>query len=671
MKKIKKVLAIFIPIFMVMAVCFGVAMPVSVKKGDNVSELSSSNYSYAEDTGAHTAAKSKKGGSIYLAPNTKYTMKNGTIKNKLKQYGGAVYVCDGATFTMTGGTITGCQAQYGGAIYVENGGTCIIDGGTIKGNKAEVAPAIYAETGANVQIISGDVDDNSIAEFKEAFKLGPIPEGVTVVRNGENIQSGTIVYTNDILTITFPETEIKDDVYVESSVKGAERESGTNDYKVTDNVRIIHQELAATLDKIKFNLVDGDHYEVSKTSNDITGEVIIPSYHEGQPVTAIAAGTYSTTGTGFYDCDKITSVKMPDSMTSIGEEAFYHCSKLAKADIPERVTEIGRLAFSYCPCITSITIPENVTKIGDGAFAYCNNVTEINYNATNCADLSSDSYVFSSIGPDEGGTFLTIGDNVERIPNALFGVYTIERSNITNVKIGNKVTSIGEYAFSNCDKITNVTIPKKVASIGRFAFQNTGITSITIPENVTSLGEYSFQNCKSLIEIRFNATNCVDISGSPFRNSGKAGVDFSVIIGDNVERIPKNLLDENSNITSLTIGSRVNSIDNRITNGCTRLSEIKIKVDNSNYASQNNAGKECNAIIDKNTNTLIAGCKASEIPNDGSVTTIGDYAFYGQSSLQNITIPNSVTNIGKCAFYECRGLTSITIPENVIVIGRD
>ena len=116
-------------------------------------------------------------------------------------------------------------------------------------------------------------------------------------------------------------------------------------------------------------------------------------------------------------------------------------------------------------------------------------------------------------------------------------------------------------------------------------------------------------------------------------------------------------------LTSITIPSSVNSIGYQFFYGCSTLNSIKVESGNTKYDSRDN----CNAIIETSSNTLIAGCKNTVIPN--SVTSIGWYAFYGCTGLTSITIPNSVTSIGNGAFFGCSGLTSITIPNSVTSIG--
>ena len=176
------------------------------------------------------------------------------------------------------------------------------------------------------------------------------------------------------------------------------------------------------------------------------------------------------------------------------------------------------------------------------------------------------------------------------------------------------VISVGGNAFYKCNDLTSVTIPNSVTTIGNSAFNNCkGLTSVTIGNSVTEIGNYVFAYCTSL--------------------------------------------------TSLTIPSSVSKIGESTLIVCTALSSIIVDSENKVYDSRDN----CNAIIESATNKLIAGCKATTIPN--TVTTIGDHAFHNCSELTSVTIPNSVREIGAYAFYYCRGLTSVTIPNSVAKIG--
>ncbi len=256
--------------------------------------------------------------------------------------------------------------------------------------------------------------------------------------------------------------------------------------------------------------------------------------------------------------------------------------------------------------------------------------SSVNYNGT--------TYSVTSIGDDAFNrcsslTGIEIPNSVTSIGQGAF-VYC---SSLTSVEIGNSVTSIGDYAFYWCSSLTSVEIGNSVTSIGDYAFSNcSSLTSVIIGNSVTSIGEGAFVYCSSLTSIQ---------------------------IPNSVTSIGEWALGYCSSLTSIEIGNSVTSIGNNAFAYCESLTNIVVDYDNAVYESRNG----CNAIIETSSNTLIAGCKNTIIPN--GVTSIGDRAFNGCSSLTSIQIPNSVTSIGDWAFAYCSGLSSIEIPNSVTSIG--
>ena len=327
----------------------------------------------------------------------------------------------------------------------------------------------------------------------------------------------------------------------------------------------------------------------------------------------------------FNNCSSLTSVVIPDSVTSIGDHAFYNCSGLTSVTIPDGVTSISDYAFNNCSSLTSIAIPESVTSIGSYAFYDCSSLTSV-----------------------------TIPDGVTSISRSTFRGC----SSLTSVTIPDGVTSIGEYAFAYCSDLRNVTLPNSVTSIDDNAFVDCGLLSITIPDSVTSIGDSAFKSCSFLREITL-----------PFVGATKGGTSnthFGYIFGASSYSEQSNYLQLTSlkkvtitggtiysyafhtlrGLTSVVIGDNVMRIGDSAFYDCGGLTSVIIGDSVTSIASS--AFYRC-----INLTSVIIG---------DSVTSIGSYAFYACESLTNVAIPNSVTSIGHSAFYYCSSLTEMTLP---------
>ena len=211
----------------------------------------------------------------------------------------------------------------------------------------------------------------------------------------------------------------------------------------------------------------------------------------------IKGGTKCIADNAFSNCTGLTSVTIPDSVTSIGGYAFSHCTSLTSITIPDSVTSIDHDAFSGCTGLTNVTIGNSVTRIGYSAFYGCTSLTSI-----------------------------TIPDSVTSIGNSAFygctGLKEVHISSVekwcnidfaSNVYYGRDTANPLYYAhnlYLNGEKVTDLVIPDGVTNIGDYAFVGcTGLKSVTVPESVEYIGRYAFSACPDdLLMITDNLIAC-------------------------------------------------------------------------------------------------------------------------------------------------------------------
>ena len=307
-------------------------------------------------------------------------------------------------------------------------------------------------------------------------------------------------------------------------------------------------------------------------SNTINKVVIQPG------VTCIGKNAFSS------GCKNLTSITIPEGVTSIGRYAFQWCSSLTSITIPKSVTSIGWSAFQGCSSLKSITIPEGVTSIGEHAFGGCSSLRSI-----------------------------TIPEGVTSIEDGVF----YECSSLMSITIPEGVTIIGDEAFQWCSSLTSITIPKGVTSIGWKAFQGcSSLKSITIPEGVTSIEYGAFDTCRGLT---------------------------SVTIPESVTSIGKHAFDGCENLKSITIPKSVTSIGESAFYGCENLESITIPEGVTSIEGR--VFYDCSSLmsitIPKGVTSigeyafyLCENLKSITIPKD--LADIREYAFYYCYNLNNV-----------------------------------
>ena len=343
----------------------------------------------------------------------------------------------------------------------------------------------------------------------------------------------------------------------------------------------------------------------------------------------------------FYYNDSITSVTIPDSVTSIGSWAFFSCDSLISVTIGSNVTTIGSQAFDFCYKLVEIVNHSSLDITGvNGSVPYIHTgeskiVKEGDYTFVTLDEVN---YLLGYKGDE---TDITLPENYNGENYVIKGYAFHEDNNITSVTIPNSVTSIGDYAFSNCTGLTSVTIPNSVTSIGDSAFYYCdSLVSVTIPDSVTSIGESAFSHCYRLV---------------------------SVTIPDSVTSIGEGAFYNCDNLTSITVdegNTAYKDIDgNLYTKDGKTLIQYAIGKSDTSFTIPDSVTSIGDYAFAHSYNLV-----SVTIPD--SVEKIGDFAFYHCWNISELTLGNSITSIGAEAFYYCYSLTSVTIPESVTSIGK-
>ncbi len=418
-------------------------------------------------------------------------------------------------------------------------------------------------------------------------------------------------------------------------------------------------------DNVTFTLTDDGTLTISGTGEmeiDMSGAPW-RSHRDSIKTVVINEGVTNVAEAAFWNYPAIKTVKLPNSLKSIGSMAFYVCNSLESIDIPDGVTEIGEWAFrdctslktvklpanlkkiedmtfQNCTSLVSADIPESVTTLGSNVFSGCTSlktvsipegITELNGTFNGCRSLTSIS-IPDSVKTISNATFqacsslksVKIPDGVDRIGDALFRGCTA----LETVNIPEGVTYIGNLAFERCESLEKIDLPKRVESFGLSVFENcTSLKSIVIPEGVPSVGDYAFSGCTSL---------------------------ESVVLPESVNEIGDRAFFGCSALGSIKMPKNASSIGEMAFWECSSLEEIDIP--------------EGITEIKAYTFNLCSSLQKIDIP-DG-VTSIGKYAFNRCYALRKINIPDGVTSIGKNAFNRCYALRKISIPEGVTSIGE-
>jgi len=311
---------------------------------------------------------------------------------------------------------------------------------------------------------------------------------------------------------------------------------------------------------------------------------------------------------------------------------------------------------------------------------------------------------FNSFG-DPWGTFAKPEGNVIIPQTVTYGgvTYTVTDigncalkgcTGVTGISIPSTITSIGNYAFYNC-KLTSLVIPSSMTEINQYAFSQCGddngmtvniagnattgtrietmaflnskVSELTLGEGVTFVGDKAFWSCPLLTTVHFNATNCTQMYSTynsayySVFNSGSDNTTHPAIttltIGSNATNIPDYAFYDFTSLTEVTISEGVSSIGNQAFWNCPNLATVNFNATNCTNMKTTLNSVSYSSFNSGSDNTTNPAVTTLNIGNN--VTNIPDYAFYGFTSLPEVTISEGVTSIGERAFWKCPNLTTV------------
>ena len=383
----------------------------------------------------------------------------------------------------------------------------------------------------------------------------------------------------------------------------------------------------------------------------------------------------------YLNNELVTSLTIPNSVTTINAKTFAHFNSFISVTIPDTVTKIGSNAFYWCCSLVNVTVGSKVTSIGDSAFDQCDKLIEVYNKSTLSITVGSSSngyigYYAKNIYKVQGGSklstdqneYITYTDGTEKIliayngsetdltlPTDITQIYKYAFyycDGLINITIPNSVISIDVEAFSGCRSLINITIPNSVISIGKSAFNNCSkLTDAIIPDSVTSIGENAFKNCSSLANITGSISNIKTITQQITKSSL---LTVTITSGTSIDN---NTFEYCYSLTSITIPNSITSIGEDAFYYCNKLTTVYYTGDITAWC----AIEGLYSLMSSGPKTLYIN--GQKIKNDliipDNVTSINSHAFRNCKDLTSVTIGNGVTSIGESAFYDCDKLVEV------------
>ena len=427
---------------------------------------------------------------------------------------------------------------------------------------------------------------------------------------------------------------------------------------------------------IYYNITGNNTVEVTYSdgnNNTYSGSVSIPE-------TVTSNGTeYSVTkiGESAFKGSAVTSVSMPEGITSIDYNAFSGCQNLETVALPESLTTLGYSAFKACKLLKTIKIPSGVTAIPDQCFDGCSSLESVTIpeGVTAIGD-----YAFGSCSLSNA---LTLPESLETIGKSAF----YRNCSLKSVNIPAKVKTIETEAFHDCG-LTELVIPEGVQTIGGYAFYGNSLQNLTLSSTVTSIGGSAFGNNNNLQSIICNAVTPPTLDGDAFSIGITPSIkvpmasiaayrkafgwkDFSNYYGGEVvaDGITYRINEKEAMVTAAEATLTEANIPSVVEFEGNQYPVIKINSYVFSGKTNLTAVTLSEGLVEIGNNAF-SGCQNLEsVALPESLTTLGSDAFSSCKSLRAVKIPSKVTTIPYDCFNSCSSLESVTIPEGVTAIG--
>ena len=381
---------------------------------------------------------------------------------------------------------------------------------------------------------------------------------------------------------------------------------------------------------LKYTVLDSNSVKVGKIDDNHKpkGKLVIPAQvkHEG-----ITYDVTTLDGWAFFGCEGMTEVVMPTTLTKIGIWAFCNCKKLNNVTIPPSVVEIGYSAFENCESFTSFTFPKGIKVVPDRLLQECYNLFQVN-----------------------------LPEGITRIDNSAFS----SCKSLDSITIPESVETIGNYSFAYCDNLKHITLPKQLQSIGYEAFSCCkSLTNIALPEGITTINHNAFNGCTALEDVTL-PTSLTTLNGNPF-SSCRALKEYKVAKGNQYFTVKDGILyskdmtqliacTTSNNLGDFTVPATVKSIASKAFYDCNLLTSITMK--------------EVVSIGE----SAFYGCHNLATVDFGSkLETLGKGAFYSNSKIESITLPDSFKHMDMINFEFCPNLKTVSLSEELSNRERD